>query len=517
MKQMQMHMRYCDCIRPKVFAGLVAAPEKTAATMADRRKPFSLAVLRPNRLAIYRPIPIHIDYSSPTSPPSHRFSMRFCLLLALACLLHTTVTARRVVLETSVENDLVMVKITSIHGITRKMTLSLDGRVSTCDIAAKDAAFMDTDGMLLRPMLSFVAAGVPCELDLKFMFHSFRQVTLTHNSIIFSDDTLANGVACLRGTTTRGLCETMSDDITLRWFSDGGLYYENTDTVKVLGVTMPLALWSVRTPRKIVDINEAYLLRHVDIHYDIGLHTVAVTQRHLSRTLKNITALLAAVVAVFFIGRVMIEDTWRKPALHITMLVLAVVTTALSLWTRANGMYSPVFIGIATGVTLSHIITESIRYRLKRHHRREHIMVWIELKPDVALLLTALTLAFYAFASHTLLVLPALGAVFFSVKTFAEIFNLRSLKPLLAHPKLRTGAILVCVCIVTDLIFTVALWRYIVGDFLRMTHVGVWYAQEILLAVITIDMAIYVATLTDKATHRRMKEYLAAHPCPCPP
>jgi hypothetical protein len=439
----------------------------------------------------------------------------------LSVLLFAVVAAaHQLEIETFVADDLITVKIATIHGLSRNMVLSMDGRVSTCDIATENAAFVDVTGMMIRPLMNYNALS-GCEMDLMFLFTRYRQVILSHNSIIFTEDPLEGGHACMRDTTTRGLCETRAGGVTLRWFSDQHLYYENAGEVDALGVVLPPASWSVRSTEPIVDVNESYLVARVDVHYDRTSHTIALRPRMPSLGLKIATSLAAALVAFFFVTRLLLETTWRHTALHAIMLSTGTLTTILSLSTRANGMKSIFFLLSSAVVTAAHLVIESIRWWQKSHaskaqiNRRDpgtHVLLYIDLKPDLALLMVALILSFYAITSHSLIVIPTLLVMLFIVKTLAEFFNLRSLRPLRGVRGHRVDVYLLVACLITDLYYSVVLWRYIVGDFLRMTLVSAWYLQEILLLVVLLDAALYVAVITDNALRASCVAFMEAHP-----
>jgi hypothetical protein len=420
--------------------------------------------------------------------------------LLLVAVLLSVATAHDIEIETFIENDLVMVKIGTIHGLRRTMALSMDGRVSTCDIATKDAAFTDVTGAMIRPLMNF-HASLPCEMDLKFLFTRYRQLILTHNSIIFTEEALTDGEPCMRDATTRGLCETRASGVTLRWFSDRHLYYENAREVDALGVTLPPAMWSVRSPKPIVDVSEAYMVERVNLHYDIISHTIAAKPRVPSLGLKIATSLAAGLVSFLFVTRLMLEHTWRRPALHWTMIGIAIATTALALVTRANGLHSVVFLLSTAGVTLAHLGVEIARFlrrqRLEKQHRKA--LPFVDLKPDMAILLVAMILSFYGITSHSLIVIPMLLAMLYIVKTLAELLNLRSVRVL--H---TTDQILISVCLVVDTFFSATLWRYVVGDFLAMTLVANWYLQEFLLSVVVVLAALYVANITDTTAIERV-------------
>lgn len=420
-----------------------------------------------------------------------RIAGLFCLFLASGCIAHS------LELETFVENELVMVKLKTFHGISRDMKLSMDGRVSTCDVASREAAFMDVAGNMLRPMFSDTGTA-HCELDLFFLFQTFRQVILSHNSIVFTQDPLEGGSACMRDSTTSGLCETKANGITLRWFSDMHLFDENVSEVDALGVQLPRASWSISTPQNIVDVSEAFLVSHVDICYDRISNTIRTRARVPSLAMKIVVALLAAVVAVFFVVRLMISDTWTHAVAHWAMLTTAGLLTGLSLLSQSNALSSLAF-ALASGlVTVVHFILEAIRFETRSFEtasdptttgRARTIMQYAVLKPDMAILLVALILAFYAITSHSLIVIPTLLALMYIIKTIAELINLRT-----HHKHLDTMGLLIT-CVIVDFVYSVFLWRYIIGEFLARTLVATWYLQELLLLVVVMGAAVYTALL----------------------
>jgi len=409
-------------------------------------------------------------------------------LLTLVC-----IHAHTLELETFTENDIIMVKIGTFNGVVRNMALSMDGRVSTCDVPNEAAAFMDVSGAMLRPRMNY-NPSMPCELDLYFLFTTYRQVILSHNSIVFTQEPLKGGVPCMRDSTTRGLCETMVDGITLRWFSDLHLFYENTNTVDALGVTLPPASWSQRSPKRIVDVSEAFMISRVDVFYDIQNHTIAVRDRVPGLTHKIITSLAAAIVAFLFVGRLMLVDTWKKTVAHWSMLTFALGTTVLSLSTRANNLVHLVFFLSSILVSVAHLVCEIIRFKLRERNKEESrtILQYATLKPDMAILLVALILAFYAITSHSLIVLPMLLSLMYIVKSLSEFINFR------LHESTQDNALLIG-CILVDIYFSGILWAYVVNDFLKRTLVATWYLQEALLLVVVVDASFYVATLEYKS------------------
>ena len=408
------------------------------------------------------------------------------ILFALAC-----VHGHTLELETFIENDLIMVKIGTFNGVVRNMALSMDGRVSTCDIPNEAAAFMDISGAMLRPRMNY-NPSLPCELDLYFLFTTYRQVILSHNSIVFTQEPLTDGVPCMRDSTTRGLCETMVDGITLRWFSDLHLFYENTNTVDALGVTLPPASWSQQSPKRIVDVNEAFMISHVDIFYDIQNHTIAVRDRVPGLTHKIVTALAAALVAFLFVARLMLSNTWKNTTAHWSMIAFALGTTVLSLSTRANNLVHLVFFLSSILVSVAHLVCEILRFKWRGDSETQArtILQYATLKPDMAILLVALILAFYAITSHSLIVLPMLLSLMYIVKSLSEFINFRN------HPDNTTSEIALLIgCILVDIYYSGILWAYVVNDFLGRTLVATWYLQETLLLVVVVDASFYVATL----------------------
>jgi hypothetical protein len=180
------------------------------------------------------------------------------------------------------------------------------------------------------------------------------------------------------------------------------------------------------------------------------------------------------------------------------MLTTAGLLTGLSLLSQSNALSSLAF-ALASGlVTVVHFILEAIRFETRSFEtasdptttgRARTIMQYAVLKPDMAILLVALILAFYAITSHSLIVIPTLLALMYIIKTIAELINLRT-----HHKHLDTMGLLIT-CVIVDFVYSVFLWRYIIGEFLARTLVATWYLQELLLLVVVMGAAVYTALL----------------------
>jgi hypothetical protein len=405
--------------------------------------------------------------------------------------------------ETFLENDRIMIKAVTMAGLTRSFRLTMDGRVSTCDISAADASFMDVAGLLFRPIMSTDPTSA-CVLDMKFMFSRYRRMILSHNSIVFSEEPLVGGKSCMRDSTTHGLCESRDGIVTMRWFSNTDLFYENLHTLVVEGIDIAPAPWSVRTPRAIVDVVESAVVRAYDIEYDIVSHRMALTRRKTSIGLKIVAASMGMLVSFLFVVRLHYDKSWQHLPAHIAILTVASVATLTALCTQANKMRTPAFL-VGTLVTLpAHLALEAVRVTFKRARCTQTAMFWVDLKPDMAIIMVSVTLSFYAITTHSLILLPALMTLLYASKMLAEVVNLRLPPVDTVTPRATLYRWLVLLCVGVDVVYTLILWRYIIGDFVRMTLIATWYIQELLLAVVVVHIGLYVANIQRELLHTQV-------------
>lgn len=418
----------------------------------------------------------------------------------------STETTHKIEFETIVDEDTLMVKGLFFSKQKRVMRATFHGGRSECNFEGTDvAALIDTHGSLVRTNMMHTPSVSSCLLDLRFLFRRFRRVVVSHRSIMFLNSGLDTdeGLACIRTPNSgRSLCETHEAGFVFHWFSTEHAFNENRNEFVVTAgngqeqITIrPSSLISERVTEPLVDVVIPYILHDWDIHYDVETHRIAFRTRYPSLLSKQITAPLWFVVSVFFVVRLMKEDTYRVPAYHWTVLIICIATVVIALVSRSGSLASP-WLQASTIVTLVvHLVIEAIRFTI--HTRSQNqvsgVMQQIDIKPDMGVIMVAMITASYSFASHGLVVVPTFVILFYSVKTVSETVNARWIRGV-------STAVLYTICLCIDIAYTLVLWHFIVWEFMDQTMIAAKYVQESVLVVITISGGIVVAHTRFRST-----------------
>ncbi len=416
-------------------------------------------------------------------------------------------TTRKVEFETMVDGDQIMVKGLFFSRQERHMRLALQGGASRCNFQGTDvAALIDVHGKLVRSNMAHLGSpAAPCVLDLKFMFRRFRRMIVSHKSVVFvnhglDEDGDDGSLACLRTPDSgRSLCELEEAGVRVHFFSSQANYYENVDHFALttgdgdsVVDLFPSPASSVRTSQPIIDVVVAWVMAAYDIHYDIILHRIAFRPRRPSRAIKQVVAILGALVSIFFVVRLMKEDTYRVRVYHWTSLSIALVTVAVSLASGSGALGSVWFVWTTAAAAAVHLAVEIYRFHVHTTRTADgggkavRVMQSIDIKPDMGILLIAMIVSMYTIASHSLVVLATFVVIFFSIKTVSETVNARWVTGMRA-------AVIYAVCVTVDIAYALVLWHFVVWEFMSQTLVAKWYVQEILLIVVTLAAGVFVA------------------------
>jgi hypothetical protein len=257
----------------------------------------------------------------------------------------------------------------------------------------------------------------------------------------------------------------------------------------------PSPLASERKSAPIVDVVVPSVLRDYDIHYDILAHTIAFVDRTPSYAIKEAISVLFLLVSVFFVVRLMRDDTYTMPFYHWGVLVVSTLTVLLGLLSRTGSLAS-LWFQISTATTVAvHLAVEAYRFHVHLFGGRAavNLMQQIDLKPDMAVILTAMIIASFTIASHSLLVIPCFISLFYSVKTVSETVNARWVER-------KPASLAYILCVVVDIAYTLMLWHFVVWEFMNQSLASVWYSQELLLITVTLAAGVYTAHLRAKST-----------------
>jgi hypothetical protein len=427
----------------------------------------------------------------------------------LACAV--TADAARLELEVSVAGGVTTAKVRTLSGFVRSMTLFYDGRGSACDLGPHDTTLLDTHGTLLHPHIQQLPTGSPCHLDVFFLFRRFRHVTLEYTSIVFDDQPLVGGVACMRGVQTPGLCETHEAGVVVRWFSAETQFYENAAAVALPFTTLRPATSAKRTRLPLVDVDMAHVVAEARVQYDLLTHTLRVEAATPSVDHLTALAVLGSIVAILYVIRINRDDTWEGPWLHSTVLAVPVVAIVVSLAAEHRSLRLPwVAVGVA-GLTAVHAVSALAHWYLKWQQRAallrfgrtagptDRLLHWYMLPPDLALLQLGMILPFYTCTSHGLVLLPTFISLLYTSRLVAEFMRSRSVRGLYRSRDAfhRRGAILMLVSMLADCILTGILLRTVVAEFIFTTLVASRRMQTVVVMTLVLVAATMLADSAD--------------------
>jgi hypothetical protein len=484
---------------------------------------------------------------------------------------------RKLEFEAFNQDGAMCVKGSFLEGIERHMRVVFSGGFSQCTVSGRHgaAALLDVRGNLVRANIERVGnpAGGVCKLDLKFLFRRFRMLVMSHSHVTFIQRVIGpdEGMQCMiTPNMGRSLCETRHQGIAFHWFSENDDFYEKVASVEVATgspghpvVVKPSIEFSQRTPAALIDVPMAVVLRETDVHFDIVSRRILFVPRHPTRLGKEITSVIGAMVAVFFVVRLMKDTTQGVPVYHWFVVCVSILGIAVAIATQARCLQSPMFVTIVIVATVIHLGAEVFRFtthrrackrRLRSVKEKGHevvglandsrdsrdstdtnepksrttttttttknydvdgvdiaVMNNIDIKPDMGIILTSLVLCMYTISSHSLVIIPALIAVFVSVKMVSELMNSRWISFGRANRAVFDAVYIVC--LVTDISLSLALWRYVVWEFTTQTIIAPWYLQDTLLILITVGGGSFLAKTRFDSTicHRiRVTDALAS-------
>ena len=404
------------------------------------------------------------------------------LLATLALTMFSQSNALNLVLETFVnDNGALTLAAQSLGGNNFEASVSLAGEPSVCNIDMSDGVLHDTFYMKFHPTYDITrsARATSCQIDLRVLLQGeFDTMCLAFDRLVFSKTPPTKAktwLPCQRNSTHSSLCalestsavsiitgEKVSEQVSLLLFADKRVRNE-----LIAGATLgndiylvPDKTWA-NTIERVMTIPISDIVESHTMCYSVSKHSISLFKSTPTRAMRTVCAFFVGLISFIFAGRVLVVDPWRFKKLKALSIVICIVAIFVSFGAQTRSLADIGFIGVIFIALIFYIAME-----LGRSPRNKRVFDRLSLQPDVAIVMLAQIVSFYAIATHSMLVIPVLLVIVFGIRSVSQLVTSKDT----SNEMFKLGTF-------ANILTNVALWRYVVAEFVFTNTEGLWLLQ----------------------------------------